>query len=134
VLRSLVVAGASFLIAAPAQAVEWTSIGGPESGATWYMDGARITMENGRVHAWVKVDASRDPTVKYRSAMMLYSALCESQQLKVLSVTQYDSYGKIIYSDNQADSSYATYGYNPVVPESMGETVLRVACAVANNK
>jgi hypothetical protein len=66
--------------------------------------------------------------------MMLYSALCESQQLKVLSVTQYDSYGKIIYSDNQADSSYATYGYNPVVPESMGETVLRVACAVANNK
>lgn len=130
-LRRFLGIATAIAIAAPAQAADWVAIGGPDSGAVWYMDGSRITLNGDRVHAWVKIDASHDSTVKYREEMVLYSALCGTQQIKTLSITQYDSYGKVIYSNSDTDSTYGTYGYRPVTPETMGETVLKVACAVA---
>jgi len=94
------------------------------------MDLDRITETGGRVHAWVNIDASKDRSVTYREAKYLYSSICSSRKLKLLSAVQYDSYGKIISSNEYSDSTFSDFGYKHVTPESLGETVLEISCAV----
>jgi hypothetical protein len=118
---------AALLTASPVHA-EWIRIGTSAAGSVYYADPARLTQENGRQHAWIKIDAARDATTKYRSSLDLYSVICASQKIKLLSYVDYDSYGKVIASHSSPDSAYSDYDYNPVTPESMGETIMRVAC------
>jgi hypothetical protein len=127
--RWLFLIAATALSASPAHA-DWVRVGETGSGAVWYMDGARITTDGSKVHAWVKIDASRDATLKYRESLEFFGIICGSQKIRLLSFINYDSYGKVTESVNGSDSSYGEYGYNPVAPETMGEMVLKVACAI----
>ena len=95
------------------------------------MDPDRVEKISGRVHAWVKVDSARDRSVKYRQAVRLYSSICSSKKIKLLSYSLYDSYGKLIETDSTTDSVYSDYDYKYVTPDSMGETVLQASCGVA---
>ncbi len=123
---SRLLVAAAILTSTPAYA-EWLEIGGPRSGAVWYMDPNRIKPQGDRTHAWVKIDYSKDPSVKYRQALRLYSIICSSRKFKVLSLTEYDSYGKVVFSDS-IDDTISDIGYRPATPESMGEAVTQMAC------
>ena len=138
-MRRRVVLGASAVFAmttfaaSPAHGA-WVAIGHDTGGSLWYMDGDRITAEGSRIHAWIKIDASRDTSVKYRQAMEQYSFICNEQKVRVISSVQYDSYGKVIKSASVPDSAYTEYGYDPVIPESMGEAVMKIACGFAEKR
>ena len=118
------------LLPASAQA-EWFKIGTSVHQADYFMDPARIKTVNGKRQAWAKVDHSRDRTVSYRESMRLFTFDCDKQTYKILYYSNTDSYGKIIDSHSFTDSSYG-FGYDPIVPESMAETVGKVACFKAS--
>jgi hypothetical protein len=126
------ITSATIALSSAAQA-DWHTIGSDSAGSEWLMDGDRITVEGGRIHAWVKIDASKNRTSKYREGLRLYSSICSSRKIKLLSIAQYDSYGKVIDSDDFPDT-YGDIGYRYVTPESMGETVLKVSCALGSAK
>jgi hypothetical protein len=120
--------GLAMLIAAPAQA-EWVLVAEGATGSAWYMDAARVTKKSGRVQAWAKIDYSRDASVKYRSEMRLFSFICDDRKFKVLSYTEYDSYGKVV-GTNSVNDTLSAYDYQPVTPESIVEGLLLAACAL----
>lgn len=109
---------------------EWVKVSTSARESDFYMDGARITSENGRVHAWIKVDHSRNKSIKYRSEMELISFICSSQKSRVLQYTEYDSYGNVVGSSTIPDTTYSDVGYETVTPETVNETLMRAACAV----
>lgn len=122
----------SVMLSLPSAAwAAWIRIGSDVSGSVWYMDPDRVENAGARVHAWVKIDSARDRSVKYRQAMRLYSSICSSKKIKLLSYSLYDSYGKVIETDSTADSAYSDYDYKYVTPDSMGEAVLQASCGVA---
>jgi hypothetical protein len=108
---------------------EWIRVSSSVAGSVYYMDGERISSENGRVRAWVKVDHSKNRSVRYRSEMQLWSFICASQKTKLLSYTEYDSYGKTVGSNDMSDSVYSDVGYSAVTPETVAETIMTIACA-----
>lgn len=120
--------GFAALFAAPAQA-EWVLVAEGTTGSAWYLDAARVTKKSGRVQAWAKIDYSRDASVKYRSEMRLFSFICEERKFKVLSYTEYDSYGKVVGA-NSFNDSLSGYDYKPVTPETIAEGLLVTACAL----
>lgn len=116
------------MAAAPAQA-EWVPVSVGTNGSVYAMDSGRIMKVGNRVHAWVKIDHSKNATVKYRSAMQLWSFICSSRKSRLLQYTNYDSYGKLVDSDSANDSEYTDVGYSHVTPESVGENLLDVGCS-----
>lgn len=123
---------AMLLYSSAAQA-EWTRVATDATGSVWLMDSGRITTESNHVHAWVKIDASKDSSVTYRQSLRLYSSICSSKKMKLLSAANYDSYGKLIQSNDYPDY-YSDVGYKYVTPDSMGETVLEISCAIGEAK
>jgi hypothetical protein len=116
-------------LSSSAAKAEWTEVGRAGSGSVWLMDPDRITVHGNRVHAWVKIDASKDRSVNYRDGLRLYSSICSSKKIKLLSASDYDSYGKVIKSNDYSES-YSDLGYRYVTPDSMGETILDISCAI----
>jgi len=127
VLR-VILAGA-LLLPTPALA-DWISFGESTSGAIWQVDPARMSTEGGRKRIWIKIDYSRDPTVKYRSEMRLYSVICSSRKYRILSYVEYDSYGKAVGS-NQVSDALSDYSYSYPTPETMAESIVQIACDLA---
>lgn len=80
------------------------------------------------MQAWVQFDYSNDRSVRYRRGVELWSFDCQAQTIKVLSVINYDTYGKVV-SSRSDPVTYGDYGYAPVTPDSMGETAFKIACA-----
>lgn len=116
------------LASAGAAHAEWVKVGTSGSGAVWSMDAARIRTVGGHRQAWVQIDYSQDRSVAYRRSINLFSLDCSARTSRLLSYVTYDSYGKLINSETQPDYGSGV-GYDPVVPDSMGEAVLTVACA-----
>jgi len=131
VRSQILLAAVSVMLNSTAARAEWMPVGTDSDGSVWLMDPDRISDSGNRVHAWVKIDASNDRTVKYRDGKRLYSSICSEKKLKLLSATDYDSYGKVLDSNSNSDSPYSDYGYQYVTPDSMGETVLELSCAVS---
>lgn len=92
------------------------------------MDAERIRTVGNHRQAWVKVDHSQDRSVSYRETIELFSFDCAARSYRLLSYVDYDSYGKVVNSHSQPDYSYGT-GYEPIIPDSIGETISTVACA-----
>jgi hypothetical protein len=118
------------LLSASSASAEWLHVGSTSAGSRYFMDFERIEKVGGRMHAWVKIDARQDASVKYRESKVLYSAICSDKKLKMISYTDYDSYGKIVSSRSFTDSVYSDYDYKYVTPESIGETIMNVTCAM----
>jgi hypothetical protein len=114
--------------AAPARA-DWLPVGTSTNDSIWFMDGGRVKSSGGKVHAWVKIDHSKDRSVTWRESKRLFSFDCTTEKYKMLSYVNYDTYGKVVASQSFSDSSYGI-GYEPIIPESMVETIGDVACAI----
>ncbi|MBT2242344.1 hypothetical protein JQK15_02230 [Sphingobium sp. BHU LFT2] len=114
-------------IAAPAHA-EWESIGSATNGTEWFMDGNRIKTVSGKKQAWIKLNHSRNKSIQWRETLQLISFDCQAGKYRTLSVISYDSYGKVVSSQNYSDYSYGV-GYDPLVPDSMAESASLIACA-----
>jgi hypothetical protein len=114
--------------ASPAYA-EWVRVAGGVNGSVYFMDPARITKSGDRTHAWIKVDHSKNQSVKYRSEMQLKSYICSSRKSRLLQYTEYDSYGKVVGSESFTDFTYSESGYSHVTPDTVEETLLTIACA-----
>jgi hypothetical protein len=113
---------ATLSIPAHAEWVEWSS---STSGTVWYLDPDRMALSPGKVKLWVKLDHARDASVKARSSMQQVSINCRDSKYYVTARTSYDSYGKIMFSQNYTDNGY---GYEPIIPETMMESVASVIC------
>jgi hypothetical protein len=133
-LRYIALAACLSAAVSSSAAAEWISVGKDATGSVWMMDGARLSVEGGRVHAWVKIDASRDRTVTFKEGLRLFSSICSSRKIMALSAIDYDSYGKVVRSRSYPDSTYSDAGYDYVTPDSMGETVLDISCTATSNK
>jgi hypothetical protein len=133
VTKALVGVFVAIAFAAPAYA-DWYPVGTSANNSTWYMDPDRIRAVSGKIQAWVKVDSRRDRTVQWSETKQLMSFDCAAQTERTLSVIRYDTYGKIVSSANAPDNAWGI-GYDPVVPDSMGEAIEKVAChATASNQ
>jgi hypothetical protein len=108
---------------------EWMDIGTSINESVWSIDPARVKVVGGKVHAWVKVDASKDRTVTWRESKRLFSLDCSEDKFRMLSYVNYDSYGKIVSSNSYSDYGYGV-GYDPIIPDSMVESVAKLACIV----
>lgn len=115
-------------VTATQAAAEWIKVSRDVAGSDYYMDPARMTKTSNRVQAWVKVDHSKNRSISYRSEMQLHSFICAAQKSRLLSFTEYDSYGKVVRSKSVIDTSYSDIGYDPITPETVGETLMRIAC------
>lgn len=106
---------------------DWKQIGSTVDDSVYFMDPERIKVVGTKKHVWVKVDHSRDRSVTYRESMRLLSFDCDKQQSKLLYYNSTDSYGKSVKSQNFPDYG-SSIGYSPIVPDSIGETISRLAC------
>jgi hypothetical protein len=130
VIKAGVGVSIAMALATPAYA-DWFPVGSSINNSTWYMDPQRIKVVSGKVQAWVRIDSRKDRSVQWSEAKQLMSFDCGAQTERTLSVIKYDSYGKIISSANVPDNSWGI-GYDPIVPDSMGETIGKVACQSAS--
>ena len=125
--KALIGAGAAICLL-PAQVhAEWYSVGSDVGKSKWFMDPERVKLIGGKAQAWVRIDGSADRSVQWNEEKLLMSFDCAAGTVKTLSAIKYDSYGKVISSSTVPDYGY---GYEPVVPDSMGETVQKLACMV----
>jgi len=92
-----------------------------------------VKLVDGKVQAWVKIDSKRDRTVTWSESKELLSFDCSAEKSRILSLIKYDSYGKIVSSNTAPDYGYGI-GYDPVVPDSVLETVEKVACGLVAHK
>jgi hypothetical protein len=106
---------------------EWIPIGTSVDNSVWQMDATRIRTVGSKQQAWVKVDHSRDRTVPWRESLRLFSFDCTAQTYKMLSYVNRDSYGKTVGSRSFSDYG-SSIGYEPLVPDSMAESVSEIAC------
>jgi hypothetical protein len=56
-------------------------------------------------------------------ALVLYELNCKTDELRVVSVTEYDKDGHVIESRQYNDPAWSD-----AVPESIGEEILKIAC------
>lgn len=124
----LVFCGALALMSSAPAAADWYKVATSSSNSVWYMDPARVTVDGQKVQAWVRIDGSHDSSVKWSEMKQLLSFDCAGQKVRVLSTITYDTYGKVLSNSSTPDYGYGI-GYDPIVPDSMGEDIERLACA-----
>jgi hypothetical protein len=90
-----------------------------------------VKFVDGKVHVWIKVDSSHDRSVKESEAQQLLSINCSTDKVRLLSYVNYDSYGKIIRSNSFTDYGF-DIGYDPIVPDSMVESVEKLVCSASS--
>jgi len=95
-------------------------------GSVYFVDPDRIKFVDGKYHVWIKGDHSRDRGERARTTMMMVSINCNASSMRMLSVTSYDSYGKVIQSQNQPDYDS---GYEPITPDTMVDTLAAPLCS-----
>jgi hypothetical protein len=124
------------LSAANAFASDWQYVGGPTD-ASNYMDFASFGTVNGYRKVWIRTDFSTPretsgyPKKQYLSAKYLYYFDCNG---KLLSAFQEVLYEKLFAQGDVVSTT--TYKFDPkqltdIVPDSVGENLLNVACSDA---
>jgi hypothetical protein len=128
-MRTVVMAAglASLSLFSSAAHAEWMRLITSRGGAVWYMDPDRIKKVGGKTQAWVKIDHTSDRSVSWRETLQMISFDCPGQKYRMLSYVAYDTYGKTVGSKNQPDYGYGV-GYDPIIPDSVMESVAEVAC------
>lgn len=127
------IAAISLLVFSSSSAyAEWYKLGTSSTGTDWYMDPTRVTVVNSTVQAWVKAEGIRDRTVKWSESKQLWSFNCSQHTMKVLSTVYYDNYGKVLSSNNFPDYGYGV-GYEPIVPDTLGEAFEKAACTLSGS-
>jgi hypothetical protein len=107
----------------PADAATWSFAGHGTDGRVVFIDTAVTRTTNGRVRAWVKTDFSKVKTTRAREGKELYEYDCSARTAAVISWIDYAPDGSILGSDTDPYPAH-----KPVVPESVGEILIGLAC------
>jgi hypothetical protein len=116
--------GLALMPIAPAFAENWVYVTESSSNADWYYDSDTIRRSGNQITVWVKVDHSRDKTVKYRMALNRYRCDCAERTTSLLEWTDY-------YPDGKTDTvTVETYRQKEVAarPGSVMEDMLEAVC------
>ena len=119
----------AILAASPVSAQDrWMYVSTTVSDADWYIDtenylAGRPTSTSAQM--WIKIDHSRDASVRHRTSMGHYTVNCVSRTYRQNSSITYDAIGKVV---SQRDAPTYT-PYSRVVPESILEAAVNMLCA-----
>lgn len=113
-----------------APAANWVAGPVDRQGSKLYVDSESVRKSNGKVQIWIKMDHSEDKTIRIRESRELWSYDCDERTSATLHYTHYNANGTIAASKSKSDSPF---NYTPVVPETFGETAMRVACLIAGD-
>lgn len=75
---------------------------------------------------WVKMDHSRDNTKIARETKVLFQVSCDQRTVREIHTITYDKYGRVLSSSS--DSNYNSNPLEPVVPDSVGDTIFNNVC------
>lgn len=130
----LVATGALLSLASPLSASDWFYLGvtgAPDGRLTkettfWSADRESLRRVGSIAYIWIRHgEVAEDADETHTVARMYYRVDCSAQTLKILSDIAYDKQGAVTYSKSSHDTSY---GADPVVPDSMGEAIAKIAC------
>ena len=113
-------------ISTPAWSTDWQYVATTTTNAKWYVDLDSYRRTGNAVNYWVKIDFSEDSTVPYREEKRNFRAKCAERQTKILSFVEYNADGSVRNSQNLPD--YGDTNMNNVVPDTIGESVLKFVC------
>ncbi len=109
---------------APAYAANWVYVATNTNKADWYYDSDTIRRFGNQITVWVKIDHSRNKTVKYRETLVRYRYDCADRTSTALQLTDY-------YPDGKNETFiWETYEQEEqaVAPETVIEGVLEAVC------
>ena len=84
----LCVACLALMPTAPAYAANWVYVTISDSNAVWYYDSDTIQRSGNQVSVWLKIDHSRDKTVKHRESKGRYRLDCEMTTNTLLQIVR----------------------------------------------
>lgn len=87
-----------------------THVASTESGTLYYLDNASVKGPRSARVGWVILDHTRDKEQAARTSRELIWTNCDTEEVKSLSLIQYDKDGAILHSeDHPADEASVTY-------------------------
>lgn len=104
---------------------EWVTVATTPTGGAWMLRAKDWASSDTGKSVWVKIDASRDRTVKWRSAMHEYSISCRERSMQDTAIIIYDASGNVLASSQTGYRAGANRG---VVPDSIGEQLVDAVC------
>lgn len=113
---------------AEAMAADWFELGANRTGSDVYVDLSSIK-EKGSGYsmyrtAWIKIDHSRDNTVRERETKTLYHFRCESEEWKWVQMVTYNADGTM--ADSSTAPSYLSF--KAAVPDTVGYAIMEFVC------
>ncbi len=117
------VIGLTALVVQPAFASTWNIVLVGNRDMEFYFDADTIEKSSGVVTAWIKTVQTQEINEDGSWAMaMRWRMNCAKKTIQILSSSQYDVKGKFISSSSAISREEA------VIPDSSGETILKLAC------
>ncbi|WP_151838127.1 MULTISPECIES: surface-adhesin E family protein [unclassified Acinetobacter] len=120
----------SFIASSLSYGADWkyAAIGGQNDRAI-YVDSSQYNydMKNNSIKAWFKTDSYEDDNSKniYTRSKNFFQFSCADNKLKLLAYVNYDKKGDVV-SSGQSDSK--DIQYSMVIPDTIGESLWKVAC------
>ncbi len=101
----------------------WLEYSTSGTGSIYYYNIKSQRNLNDRIEVWVKIDHSKDRTVKARETKHLYEVYCKDQKIRPMQQIEYDAAGKVLASfDEPSDSKR-------VIPETVGSDLWDTMCS-----
>ena len=120
--------GLMLLVTAGAASAEWTGVGENDE-FIQYVDLATIRRNGNFVKMWHLMDhktVQKDVSYSYLSSKTQSEFDCKEKKRRTLAFTLFGGKmgnGKVVYSDSDARGKWS-----PIEPESVGETLSKIAC------
>ncbi|MFN3073190.1 surface-adhesin E family protein [Acinetobacter sp. TY2] len=112
---------------------KYAAIGAQDDRAI-YVDSSQYNYDkkNNSIKAWFKTDSYEDDNSKktYTRSKKLFQFSCLDNKMKLLAYVNYDKKGNVI-SSSQLDSKEVKYDI--VIPDTVGESLWKVACISKGN-
>lgn len=113
------------LLTVPANAATWIYVGEGANGAVHYYDAESLRRSGNQVTVWTKTDYSQDRTTEWREDKTRVKYDCAERSYVNLDMVVYHPSGKVeIFNAPQPERPLQS-----VVPDSIGETKMKTACA-----
>jgi hypothetical protein len=131
------------------QGAEWLSIGKDRVGNELFVDLETVTKRSGIIKTWMKgiySDEGRKERIQDRIISKVsverYEALgyalelqeidCVKREFRVMAYTDYTADGRILHATTIEQKP--SEGWEPIIPESMGEIVAQIVCRSSSSK
>jgi len=145
----LITAITLFSLASQVHGAEWFPIGKDRVGNELFVDLETVTKRSGIIKSWMKgiysdegrkeriqdriiskVSVERYETLGY--ALELQEIDCIKREFRVMAYTDYTADGRILHTTTIEQEP--SEGWEPIIPESMGEIVAHIVCQSPSSK